>query len=151
MFSIIKNFVININLKKNKMTTSDFYQLEMTKAMKIENKIQKIARQCNDCKNAIEKSRSHLKIQISNLTAETNKICNKFLLSNGTDTEELTMINVNNFKTGKLLWKAIETVKFCQRHSKKEDKIRELTKKVLLIEARAKLQEFEENKTQIKK
>ncbi|MCL8210294.1 hypothetical protein LT336_00020 [Spiroplasma sp. JKS002671] len=151
MFSIIKNFVININLKKNKMTASDFYQLEMTKAMKIESKIQKIARQCNDCKNAIEKSRSYLKIQISNLTAETNKICNSFLLSNGNDTEELTMINVNNFKTGKLLWKAIENVKFCQRHSKKEDKIRELTKKVLLIEARAKLQEFEENKTQIKK
>ncbi len=151
MFSLIKNFVININLKKDKMTASDFYQLEMTKAMKIENKIQKMAKQCNDCKNAIEKSRSHLKVQISNLTARTNEICNNFLLDNSDGTKELAMINVNDFKTGKLLWKAIENVKFCQKHIKKADKIKELIKKVLLIEAKAKLQEFEENKTQLKK
>lgn len=150
MFSIIKNFVININLKKNKMTASDFYQLEITKANRIENKIQKMARQCDDCKNEIEKSRSNLKVQISNLAVQTDKICNNFLLGNGDSTKELSMINLNDFKTGKLLWKAIENVKFCQKHTKKEDKIRKLTRKVLLIEAKGKVKEFEENKTQKK-
>lgn len=151
MFSLIKNFIININLKPNQMTASDFYQLEMTKAMKIENKIQKIAKQCNDCKVAIQNSRSHLRVQISNLTAHTNEICNNFLLGNNDNTKELATIELNNFKTGKLLWKAIEDVEFCQKHSKKADKIKKLTRKVLLIEAKAKLQEFEENKVQIKK
>lgn len=151
MFSVIKNFIININLKQKPITASDFYQLEMTKAMKIENKIQKMAKKCRDCKSEIEKSRNHVKAQISNLTVQTNEVCNDFLLGNGDSSKELATINLNDFKTAKLLWKAIENVKFCQKHSKMADKIKELTRKVLLIEAKAKLQEFEENKIQVKR